>query len=198
MKAARRFVAHAETKRPAMPPSTAGRSPSVSSWLRMRLHPAPKASRTAISFRRAAPRASIMIARFRQAINRTNMDNPDAKPASGASPLSPRAGWGLKLKRDGGVQIRVRAFGLAGSGMANCWLNVAIAAPTFARVRPGFSRPISIKLPSPRSVRIRETAWPGLGLKVGAIPTGKIYGRGEELGAGEPARHDSDHGDISP
>src|SRR5579863_4120742 len=127
----------------------------------------------AISFWRAVPRASIMLARFRHATNRTKIDSPNANPANGARPSIALGGLLLKLNRDGAAQISVRGFGLAGSGMRKCSFNVERAAFAVTIDNPGLRRPITIKLRSARSVRIREDIWPGFGVKVGARPIGR-------------------------
>src|SRR5205823_11571293 len=53
-----------------MPPVAAKSRLSVKGWRTLRIRPAPSASRNAISFCRAAPRASISPATFEQAISK--------------------------------------------------------------------------------------------------------------------------------
>ena len=64
-------MAQRATSRPAAPPIRANKTLSVSSCLTIFPRPAPIASRTAISLRRATPRASSVLATFVQAISKT-------------------------------------------------------------------------------------------------------------------------------
>ena len=76
------------TSTPAAPPASAISTLSVSSCRTMRPRPAPSAARTAISRRRAAPRARSMLPTLAQAISSTKPTAPSIRPS--IVPRSPR------------------------------------------------------------------------------------------------------------
>ena len=61
-----------------MPPKSESTKPSVRSCLTIRPRLPPSARRIAISFRRAVPRASNMLARFKQATSKTTPAMPES------------------------------------------------------------------------------------------------------------------------
>ena len=87
------FVAHKENSKPAIPPSKASKTLSVSNSRMSRPRLAPKARRVAISFWRLAARASNMFARLTQATSRTSPTaaiRPAANALNQRSSVSPK------------------------------------------------------------------------------------------------------------
>ncbi len=79
------------SSRPSTPPASASSRLSVSSWRTSRSRLAPSAVRTAISFERAAARASNRLATLAQAMSSTNPTAPSSTSSAGRT--SPTARW---------------------------------------------------------------------------------------------------------
>ena len=84
---------------PKRPPASARTKPSTSNCRTIRPRLPPSASRMAISFRRAALRASSILARLRQATSNTTPDIPKSRGASRVI-LLPLVGLVLREKRE--------------------------------------------------------------------------------------------------
>ena len=91
---------------PPTPPSKASSNPSVSNCRTIRHRLPPSARRSAISFRRAVPRASNILARLRHATNRTMAAIPISNGAIAATSLS-SGGSSLIEKRETGRVVNV-------------------------------------------------------------------------------------------
>ena len=91
---------------PPTPPRRASSNPSVNNCRTMRHRLPPSARRKAISLRRAVPRASNMLARFKHATNKTTAAIPIKSGAIAATSLS-SGGSSLMEKRDNGAVVKV-------------------------------------------------------------------------------------------
>ena len=123
---------------PAIPPMTASRTLSVSSWRSRRPRLAPSASRTAISRCRAAALESSRLATFAQAISSTAPTTPPSSNAADriccrgpANASSTRTIATRGRTTSGGAFIRVRK---------KSWSTGSSSAPACSIVAPGFSR----------------------------------------------------------
>ena len=124
-----------ESNSPTAPPITASKTLSVKNCLVRRDRPAPRAKRNAISFCRAAARASNKLATFAHAINRTNPTAPNSTRRAGL--MSPTT-----CSCSAVTTLPTRRFS---SGY--CWARraaiVLISACACCRVTPGFIRAIT-------------------------------------------------------
>ena len=96
----RRLLHHTLRTRPTTPPQIASSKPSASNCLMICQREAPSARRSAISFARVVPRASSMLARFKQAISNTAPAIAMSKVAINVIGLL-SGGDVLRSKRDG-------------------------------------------------------------------------------------------------
>ena len=138
---------------PAAPPTTASRSPSVSSCCTSRLRVAPRASRTAISRPRADARASSRLATLVQASSRIR---PAAPIASAA--LSTRVSRGAKSGSSKPVPPEMSSAPRSRLVAGYVCSSRAAKSPNLeepaARSRPGRSRPATVSQVLSRSSRI--------------------------------------------
>jgi hypothetical protein len=133
------------TSSPAAPPKTASRKPSVQSCRTIRPRAPPIASRIAISLWRADPRASIMLARLSEAINRTTAGMDIVNRMTSGTDCPPSSGFGETLSRASECTINV--WSLFSAGYAFSIRDATTASWTLASrsVSPDFNRPIKIK-----------------------------------------------------
>ncbi len=140
-----RVMAQNEKTNPTKAPASASVRLSVSSCLTMRAGRPPSARRTAISRRRAAPRASIMLAMFRHAISSTIAD----MPISSAAATRARLGLRLRARRDarqrGDRQRLILVLGGIGSRRVDGRACRARPPPSPARRRPSAALPRSAR-----------------------------------------------------
>ena len=109
---------HDASSMPPAAPASARINPSVSSWRTMRARPPPTASRIAISFRRAEPRASSMLAMFRHAISSTTADTAISIAPPTAGPVS-EDGEVLVPRRGNGFTVRSWSLFSAGYALSS-------------------------------------------------------------------------------
>ena len=137
-------VAHDASSSPPAAPASASSSPSVSSCRTIRPRPPPTASRIAISLRRAAPRASSMLAMFRQAMSSTT---PESAISAAAAPAGPASEDGDVLVPSRGSGFTVSSCSLFSAGYArSSWRDSvssrgAALATRHARLQPAGERP---------------------------------------------------------
>ncbi len=131
---------HQVASRPNAAPMPASISPSTTSCWMICRRPPPSAWRTAISFRRAAPRASSRLARFRQATTSTSPAISVSSPATAVNGPSP-CGRELTDMRGRLETENVRSRSVPGYCASRLFANRSSAVVAAAWVTPGFRAP---------------------------------------------------------
>ena len=146
-------VARASSK-PAPPATRNSVIVSVRSCRIKRARPAPMASRTAISLRRAAPRASRMLATLAHATTNTS-DTITVSSATNAA-ITPR----LPGTRDEGNRRSPRPPAGSGYSRSSAHPSASNSAAACATETPGFRRPPITSHPARRLVRTESRGFP--------------------------------------
>ena len=148
-----RFTPQYASSSPNAPPSSDRISPSVSSWRTMRPRPPPSARRIAISLRRAVPRASIMLARFRHDTTSTMaaiaISRPNVLPNS-----SSVCGLVEIETRESLAAVRSWFLFSAGYSRSSCPDRILSDGAIPSGVSPGFRRPMTISPSLRRSASV--------------------------------------------
>ncbi len=142
---------------PAVPPRMAKARLSARSWRTTRPRAAPRANRTAISRRRAAARASSMLATLAQAMRRIRPTAAMSKAAAGVS-MPSTMGWN-RTERAGSNEA-LRSLSMSGYSWASRATAVSTCALASSTVRPGARRPVTN---SQRLPRCSRRVFPGEG-----------------------------------
>ena len=151
----------------------------------------------AISLRRAAPRASIMLATFSDAISRTTAAMQSSRMAGTASPLS-EEGPVDTFSRERGRTNSVWSLFSTGQAFCIAAATPASCASAAARVMPGRSRPTAIRAWLSRAAS-------GAAVVLEIVDHGFVdaerhveFGADQGGGAGEALRGDADHREQAP
>ena len=131
------------SSKPPAPPSSASSIPSVISCRTIRPRPPPIASRIAISFRRAAPRAIIMFDRFSDAISSTTAES-DSSRIAGTRIDESSVGLVETLRRESGLTSSAWSLFKAGYACSICDDNTASGAVAASWLMPSRYRPTRI------------------------------------------------------
>ena len=179
--AGRTVHAAAVRRYPPNPPETASRQLSVKSCRTIRARPAPSASRTDISRRRAKPRASIRLATFAHPISR------NTRAAARSSHRPPAAAPTLRARRVFAVRTRSRlvAGNVAGERAADRRQILAGLRQRDTRTKPGNRAETGLGIGGCAQRRRPELD----------VRRGCVGGRPAQ-GKIEPLRHDTD--DAAP